>query len=499
MDESKNAYDLLEKRYDQINNLNNILGIIGWDYSTSMPPLSAATRQDEIATLSGLVHNMTISQEIKDLISSAEVDESELTQWQKSNLREIKRSFAHASSISCDLQQRYSKASNESEFIWREAKQKNDYDSLKPYLRKVLALTNEVAEAKSQYFKISKYDALIDLYEPESNSQEIRNRYLILKKQLPDLIQTIMEKQASYRPIALTEKIGKKIQKAIGEKIMEKMGFNFQSGRLDESAHPFCGGTSNDVRITTNYREENFIPALMGVIHETGHALYEMNLPKEYSSKNAGKALGMAFHESQSLIMEMQACRSLEFTEFLAKLLKDEFGFKGEEYSHINLFRLLTEVRPGFIRVDADEVTYPLHVILRFEIEEEFLNGSLNVEGLPEYWNSKMKEYLGIVPTSYKNGCLQDIHWPSGSFGYFPSYTNGAMIASMVMASVKAQNRDIMNDLRRGDFNNLNLYLNENLRNAGSSLKPADLLEKATGYREIQPEIFLNYLRQKYL
>ena len=207
----------------------------------------------------------------------------------------------------------------------------------------------------------------------------------------------------------------------------------------------------------------------------------------------------MAFHESQSLIMEMQTCTSLEFTDFLGQLLKDEFNFKGAEYSGENIYRLMTRVHPSFIRVDADEVTYPLHVILRFEIEQQIINGKIKAADLPELWNSKMKEYLGIIPDSYSNGCLQDIHWLAGMIGYFPSYTNGAIIASMVMNSAKKQNTNIDMELFNGTFASLNNYLNKNLRQYGSVKSSRELLQASTGLTQIDPVIFINYLKNKYL
>lgn len=492
-------YLYLSKKFEQVHNIKNILNIVEWDYSTFMPSLSATNRQDDIATLSSIAHEIITSSEVQELIIKAETETSSLDHWQLANLREMKRHVTHAISISTELQKDFIKASGECEFIWREARKNNDFNQLKPYLERVVHLVKEISQAKAQCFSSSKYDALIDQYDPDSNSNNIKKIYAILKKELPNLLNQIMEKQSIEELLPITETIDANTQKAIGIKIMEKMGFNFKAGRLDESAHPFCGGTSTDVRITTRYNVNNFVNGIMGIIHETGHALYEMNLPNDYTNQYVGKARGMAFHESQSLIMEMQACRSREFIEFLAKLLRDDFGFRGKEYSSDNLFKMITRVTPSFIRVDADEVTYPLHVILRFEIEEAIFEGNLTVNEIPQLWNEKMQKYLGIIPDSFALGCLQDIHWPSGSFGYFPSYTNGAIIASMLMNSAKAQFPNINSNLVQGDFNELNLYLNQNLRNFGCLYKSGELLEKATGYEEIQSNIFINYLTEKYL
>lgn len=492
-------YSKLEKYFAQINNLSNLLSIISWDYTAFMPPLAAPSRQVEIGELSSIIHKMSNSPEIEELIAKAELESTKLDEWQLANIREIKRNFAQAISVSEELHQKYTNASNECEFIWRNARANNDYKGLKPYFKEVINLTREVAASKADYFKTSKYDALINIYQPGSNCKSIRAVYDTLKTELPGLLQKITEKQSKEKILPLNEHVSVAQQKAIGKKIMEIMGFDFGMGRLDESTHPFCGGTSSDVRMTTRYDESNFITGLMGVIHETGHGLYEMNLPAKYKNQPVGKARGMAFHESQSLIMEMQATISHEFIEFLSRLLKSEFGFRGKEYEPENLFKVVTVVKPGFIRVDADEVTYPLHVILRFEMEEALINGEIEIDDLPEIWNNKMESYLGIRPANYAQGCLQDIHWPSGSFGYFPSYTDGAIIASQLMAKANSSSRNIKESLRAGSFKELNEFLNKNLRNYGSLKTSGDLLLAATGNSEIQPEIFLNYLREKYL
>jgi carboxypeptidase Taq len=280
---------------------------------------------------------------------------------------------------------------------------------------------------------------------------------------------------------------------------MEKMGFNMERGRLDKSVHPFCIGSNDDVRLTTRYDENNFLSSLFGVIHETGHGLYQQNLPADYRSQPVGEAKGMAFHESQSLIMEMQAGTSKGFIEYLSKLLKDEFSFSGPEYSAENLYRLVTRVKPSLIRVEADEVTYPLHIILRYEIEKEIIENNLKAKDLPALWNSKMQEYLGVVPDNDSSGCMQDIHWPAGMFGYFPSYTMGAIIASMLMKKAKNKYKSIDFELSQGNFSSLNIFLNDNLRGYGRLKSSMDLLKSSTEQNIVMPETFIEYLEEKYL
>lgn len=462
-----------------------------------LKPSSAKARQQEIATLECLVHKMSSAQKVSDLIERSLDENKFLDDWQKVNLELIKKSHDEDVLITPAMKHEFSVASGEAEFIWRESKIKNDFNTLIPYLDRVFKASIEIASTKSKSLEVPVYESLINSYDPEGKVSEINSVYNVLKEKLPPLINKITKKQSSEKFTKLTKLVDEQTQKEIGIKILEKMGFDIKRGRLDKSAHPFCIGGRFDVRLTTRFDPNNFLSGLFGIIHETGHGLYQQNLPERYTYQPVGRARGMAFHESQSLFMEMQTCTSIQFTEFLAKLLRDNFNFTGPEYSAKNLYRLITRVNPSFIRVTADEVTYPLHVILRFEIEQAIVKKEITAADLPELWNKSMKEFLGIVPSSDSNGCLQDIHWPAGMIGYFPSYTNGAIIASMIMRRFQQDNVSIN---RSGeDFLSLNNYLNENLRKYGSLKSSKELLKKSTGLENIDPNIFINYLQGKYL
>lgn len=492
-------YLKLEQELQKITHLGNILSLAYWDSATYLPSNSATVRQEEIATVSAILHEMTSSSAIGKLIGEAEDESDRFDEWQLANLREVRKSYDHATCISSEIQHEHTRLTGECEYIWRTARIENDWKKLEPYLDKVFASVKKIAKLKADKFGTDEYDILVDSFDPERKSAEISKVYDALKTNLPDLIKKIVERQSTEKTLPLTEKINEKTQREIGLAVMEVMGFDMNRGRLDTSVHPFCSGTNDDVRITTRYDESNFLSSLCGVIHEAGHGLYQLNLPKERRNQPVGGAKGMAFHESQSLIMEMQVGSSKAFAEYLAKLLKDRFNFTGAEYSADNLYLLLTRVEPSLIRVDADEVTYPLHVIIRFEIEKAIMAGDLKTRDLPTYWNEKMRQYLGVVPDNDKNGCMQDIHWPSGWFGYFPSYTNGAIIASMLMKAAKDKQPAIGEELREGNFTSLNNYLNKTLRNYGSVKGSGELLEISTGHRQIKPEIFLDYLKAKYL
>ncbi|MDG1437230.1 MAG: carboxypeptidase M32 [Rickettsiaceae bacterium] len=497
-DKTKN-YINLEKKLEEITHLGNIARIAHWDAATKLKPGSASSKQKEIATLSSVMHKMATSEEMGKLINYSLGEFDHLDDWQRSNLANVKKSYDSQTCISTEIQHEYSIASGECEFIWRDARKNNDFKKLEPYLDRVFDSVRQIAAIQANKLSKPPLDVLIDSYDPECTSHEIKTVFDVLKMELPSIINNITDKQSSEKFIPLKDKISEATQKAINLKIIEKMGFDFDRGRLDKSVHPFCAGSNDDVRLTTRYDENNFLSSLFGVVHEAGHGLYQQNLPANYRNQPVGGPKGMAFHESQSLIMENQAAISLPFMQCLSKILKDDFSLSSPEYSAENLYMIATRVKPSLIRVDADEATYPLHVILRFEIEEAIINGNLRAFDLPDLWNSKMQEYLGIVPDSDANGCMQDLHWPSGAIGYFPSYTNGAIIASMLMKSAKNTYSSIDSEIAMGKFDSLNKYLNDNLRKYGSSKISRDLLQAATGHSTVQPMIFIDYLKNKYL
>ena len=286
-------------------------------------------------------------------------------------------------------------------------------------------------------------------------------------------------------------------QRRLGELLMRAVGFDFDRGRLDISLHPFCGGATDDVRITTRYDEEHFMPALLAVLHETGHALYEQGRPQDWLHQPVGAARGMSLHESQSLAIEMQACRSREFMEYLTPLLREAFG-GGPGWSADDLYRSVTRVEPGLIRVDADEVTYPLHVVLRYDIEKALIADDMPVRDLPIAFNTAIKDLLGLDVPHDGVGCLQDIHWPSGAWGYFPSYTLGAVAAAQLFAAACKAEPALLPGLARSEFEPLHRWLRAHVHAQGSLLDRDELLTAATG-RPLEVETFRCHLRQRYL
>jgi carboxypeptidase Taq len=288
------------------------------------------------------------------------------------------------------------------------------------------------------------------------------------------------------------------VQEKLGTRLMQAVGFDFSRGRLDVSLHPFCGGATDDVRITTRYTESSFAGALMGVLHESGHALYEQNRPEKWRGQPVGLARGMTLHESQSLLIEMQAGRSREFVSYLATVLRDAFGGTGPAWSAENLYRICTHVEPGFIRVDADEVTYPAHILVRYEVEKALIEDRLRIGDLPAAFNDEIRKLLGLEVPNDRLGCLQDIHWPGGAWGYFPTYTLGAMAAAQLFDAACRAEPDVLPGLTRGDFTPLRAWLRANVHSRGSLLGTDELLQAATG-RALGAEAYQTHLQRRYL
>ena len=493
------AYAALEQRFHRIASLRQALAVLQWDTAAMMPPGGQQARAEQVATLRVMEHEILADSALEDLLGRAESDAASLDPWQRANLREMRRAYGHATALDAALVEAVSKANAECESIWREARPKSDFALVRPALERVVSLQREVAGAKAAKLGVSPYDALLDEYEPDGKSAAIDRVFEPLEKSLRPFLEQVLEHQAREPTLELPPgPFPIPWQRALCEKLMKTLGFDFEHGRLDVSLHPFCGGVPDDVRITTRYDEDNFTQSLMGVLHETGHALYERGLPEQWRYQPVGDARGMSVHEGQSLLMEMQACRSREFLAYLAPLARDAFGAGGPAWDAENLHRLYTRVERSLIRVAADEVTYPAHIILRYRLERALLAGDLAVADLPGAWNDGMEELLGIRPPDDRRGCLQDIHWYDGAFGYFPTYTLGAMTAAQLFDAAKRAEPAIPAAIARGDFSPLVAWLRANVHAKASLLPTPELLTQATG-RPLDPSVFQRHLETRYL
>ncbi len=493
---TNSAYDDLHDRFMRLSHLGEALAILDWDAQTMMPEGASDVRAAHTATLRTIAHTMLTDGAMKGLLDGAE-DES-LDDWQRANLHEMRRDWIHASALPVKLVEAHSRACSATEQVWRTARPAADFAAVRDSLTELVRITREIAAIKSQALGVSPYDALLDQYEPGLKATAIDALFGDLAAFIPGFLAEVMKRQ----PADVTPPKGPfpiERQKALGIEMMGKMGFDFHYGRLDVSRHPFSSGTPDDARITTRYDESDFIRSLMGVLHETGHALYEIGLPKDWRGQPVGRARSMGVHESQSLIMEMQACRSKGFVAYLAPLAAKTFERGGEAgWDGATLWNAMMRVQPSFIRVDADEVTYPAHVILRYRLEKAMIGGELEVGDLPAAWNSGLKELLGIVPPDDRLGCLQDIHWYSGGFGYFPCYTLGAMTAAQLFDTARQAHPDLEARIAQGDFAPLRTWLGAHVHGLASRYSTDELVKRATG-RSLDAEVFKNHLRKRYL
>ncbi len=493
-----NAYSQLEEKFRTLATIENAAGMLHWDAATMMPPGSAEDRHEQLAVLATIRHEKLSSTETGELLKAA-LETKSLNTWESANLREMVRLYTHATALDADLVNALSKASNACETRWRTARPDNDFNSLKPLLEEVLSLTREAANAKSEKLNCTPYEALMDQFAPGLQTNMVDILFDRLGRELPELVSEILEHQATLpKTVAPAGPFSVDQQRNLSTRLMAAVGFDFHTGRLDESLHPFSGGTPDDLRITTRYNTDDFMTGLMGVMHETGHALYEKNLPRDWRRQPVGAARGMDIHESQSLLIEMQACRSIEFLTFASPLMQEAFRRAGPEWAPDNLYRVYTNVRPGLIRVDADEVTYPLHVILRYHLEIDLLADNLSIDDLPAAWNDGMTALLNQTPPDNRDGCLQDIHWFDGAFGYFPSYTFGAITAAQLFRAAIGSAPDILQQIQEGNFQPLYDWLRNHIHGNGSLLETPDLIRAATG-EDLNADIFIEHIRKRYL
>lgn len=490
-------YRALEQRFRRINAVEEAADLLSWDQATMMPEGGRAARAEELAALRLHAHELLTASETGELLAGAE--ENGLFDWDAANLHEMGRKHAHATALPADLVDAMSRASIACEAAWRQARRDDDFGVVAPALQDVVMLARRAAEAKSERLGVPPYEALMDQFEPGARAEQIDRIFADYVEFLPDFLARVVERQnAEPAPVVPSGPFLIVAQKELARHLAQQLGFTFDRGRLDESPHPFSTGRAGDVRITTRYRESEAMQAIMAVIHETGHALYEQQLPPEWRFQPVGQSRGMTLHESQSLIYEMQAARSPAFCRFLSGLLTSTYPADRVAFAADNLYRLYTRVEPGFIRVEADEVTYPAHVVLRYRLERALIAGDLSVADLPLAWNDGMRASLGLEVRSDREGCLQDAHWYEGHFGYFPFYSLGAMTAAQLFEAASQTHLELMSEIGEGNFATLRQWLAHNVHRYASSLSTDEIVERATGGR-LDIEIFKRHLSRRYL
>jgi carboxypeptidase Taq len=488
-------YTRLKSRFARIATLGEAQSMLHWDASAMMPPGGAEARGEQLATLAGLAHELLTAPAVADDLAAAEATGD----WDSANLALMRHGHLRATALPTALVEATARANAACETVWREAKANANFARVAPALTEVVRLQREAAQALGAALGMDPYDALMDGYQRGVTAAEVEPVFAAYEAFLRDALPRAEAIQAARpAPVPLPGPFPVATQRVLARAMSQRVGLDYDHARLDESLHPFCGGTPTDIRITTFYSEAEVGKALMGVLHETGHAMYERHLPSPWARQPVGEAAGMAAHESQSLIVEMQACRGDAFLGFLGRELHRAFGGAPAPYARDNLARLWRHVDRGFIRVDADELTYPAHVILRFRLERAMIAGDLQVADLPAAWNEGFKALLGLTPPDDAQGCLQDIHWHDGAFGYFPSYTLGAMAAAQLMRAARRDVPGLDAAMAEGEMRPLMAWLAERVHGQGSRLGFQDLLRHATG-KPLDPADFTAHLTARYL
>jgi carboxypeptidase Taq len=490
------TYDDLAAHYTRLHHFQHLASIAGWDQAANMPPKGNEARAAALGELAALMHRMRTDTTLAGRIDRAE--QEPLSELQRANLREIRRDWYSANALPTELVQRRQLATSRCEHAWRSLRPANDWRGFVEQWKPVLAIAREEAALLSAQSGLPKYDALMDRYEPGMTSAVVDRAFGAVRQWLPELIRRVTAKQSHEPVIEPVGPFALDAQRELCRAMVRRLGFDFDAGRLDTSTHPFSGGVPEDVRLTTRYREDQFLPALMGTVHEAGHGRYEQNRPRDWLGQPVSEARSMAIHESQSLAFEMQLGGHPGFARGVSPMLAEAFGDQ-PAFEPGNVHRLLTRVQRGLIRVDADEVTYPAHVILRYEIERPLIEGQIEAEDVPALWDQKMQELLGLdTRGNFKDGPLQDVHWPESLFGYFPCYSLGAMYAAQWFAAMRRAMPDLDARISSGDWAPVFDWLRDNIWLQASFWTTDELAIRASG-EVLNPAHFKTHLEKRYL
>eukprot|EP01028_Stygiella_incarcerata_P005438 TRINITY_DN22_c0_g1_i1.p1 TRINITY_DN22_c0_g1~~TRINITY_DN22_c0_g1_i1.p1 ORF type:complete len:518 (-),score=147.17 TRINITY_DN22_c0_g1_i1:90-1643(-) len=504
------SYESLCHRLKKINALENVSELLGWDQEVMMPKMGAAFRAEQRTVIASLIHSMRTDQELGKLIETCEVEvekEHVFDEFQKANIRDARRMFARATRIPAELEEARGKLEAEGYEIWSHAKKKGDFSLFQPVLEKWINLLPRISRCIDE--KSPPYEVALDMYERGMTLERLNEVFSSVKTVLVPLIHNVCKSCTPERKEILVKKYAtgdfSSGQAELSRRISEKMGFDFDRGRIDTSLHPFtctCSGR-DDVRITSKYQDHEWIQGMMATLHETGHGLYEQGRSSEHSGLPVGEALSMGIHESQSLLWERHVGLSLSFWKFALPMVRNAFNweeFDDTEKACKDVHRLVNWVERSFIRIEADELTYPMHVILRYEIGRDLFDGKIQVSDVPKVWNEKMKSYLGIEPRTDAEGALQDVHWGVGYFGYFPTYLLGAIAASQIFHAMEVDlGKEVLEEsLSKGEFATIRKWLQSHIHEKGSLYPSMDeLLKNATG-EPLNPKYYTEYLTKKH-
>jgi carboxypeptidase Taq len=499
------SLDPLKTTLRHIHHLRDAAAVLSWDQETYMPPGGGAIRAEQLATLQTLAHDQFVSPEIESMLASFldlstgtlhHVHTSTLDEPSQALLRETWRDFSHAKKLPSAFVNELERECSLAQQVWVEARKTNDFQLFLPNLQRLVRLKRQETEYLG--YQDSPYNALLDIYEPGSTVAQLRPLFATLRTELIRLLDHIRESPVQPKAHLLTQSYDKTQQVDFGRLVLKHMGYDFQRGRLDLSAHPFTTSFHpTDVRVTTRVFETDLLSCLFSCIHEGGHGLYDQGLPTNHYGTPLAEPVSLGIHESQSRLWENCVGRSRAFWRYFYPKVQEIFPAQLGEVTVEEFYLAINRVTPSFIRVEADELTYNLHIMVRFEIELDVIEERMQVEDLPEVWNAKIQEYLGIVPPSDAEGVLQDVHWSFGAFGYFPTYTLGNLYASMLFRQAQKDLPDLDQAISLGNLLPLKGWLNDRVHRWGRQYTAAELIQRVTG-QDLTPEPFIHDLEQKF-
>lgn len=490
------SYATFIERVKDIHKIGAIQGHLGWDQETIMPAKGSKARSEIMSWLAKEQHSRITNSEFAKMIDTLESDNS-LDDDQRANVREVRRRYDKAVKLPSEFVAEFALARSQALVAWQEARAESDFAKFKPHLAKLIAMTNE----KIDYYgvKDTRYDVLLDEYEFGMKVSDYDPLFAGLKSRLVPLLHKIMEAKKLTPDPTLPSEMSFPVdaQTEFCKLVSSATGFDFEAGRMDASTHPFSAGLwPGDTRFTTRFDEKDPFSCLYAVMHETGHALYEQGLDANHSFTPRGDAVSLGVHESQSRFWENQVGRTPAFWKVVLPWFKEHFP-ESPDWTPEELNKIANCVEPGFIRVEADEVTYNLHIMLRYELEKKIFNDNLSVDEIPETWNQMFAEWFGIEVTEDRLGCLQDIHWSMAAFGYFPTYTLGNLYAAQLLDAMGEELGDIDAIVESGEWQPMLDWLRANIHQQGSKFTPSELIQKATG-EPPTPNPFINYVEKKY-
>ncbi len=490
------SYQNLIQRSKEIALYSSTSALLGWDQETCIPKKGLNYRAEQCAFLGGKAHSLFTDPQVGDWISCCENEGSFADPVELANLREWRWSYDRAVKLSPEFIEEAERVRSHAMSAWAESRKTNDFNIFAPHLEKIIKINQMKAE--SYGYSEHPYDALIEGYERGSKTKNIKQLFDRLKPELREIGQAAARKSKNSSSQILKANYPINAQKEFNYEIAESFGFDFEGGRIDEAVHPFCSGIApGDTRLTTRYDIKDFSSSLYGVLHEVGHGLYEQGLPVEKFATPSGNSISLGIHESQSRLWENHVGRAPSFWNFWYPKATKYFPSL-ENISREEIIYSTLRSEPSFIRVEADEATYDLHIILRFEIEKELISGDLKVADLPECWNAKFKEFFGLCVENDADGCLQDIHWSMGALGYFPTYTIGNLGAAQLYSKAIEDEPEILTELNEGEYTKLLDWLRINIHSKGSLLLPNDLIKEATG-ENLSESHHLEHLKRRYL